>query len=136
MTYIVERGALRKRALQKKMLSHALESDDSKRTNVEIMTLRQYARELAYDKAWGMIKEANQLRPVATSLLATRFKYAQEHVDIEQDKIRVVVDAPIVNDDAIDKAIVLLTQVPEIKPGNKYVFGDKILVYDPEHSYG
>lgn len=128
----MERGTLKKRADAFKRLTNSIllgSLENEELTDVEVVTLKQYARDCAYKEALGTpenIASYEDLRIEVETLLETQFKEAHEFVSIEPDRILIGVDAEKVDDRTIDKALLLLVELENFDVGSYHVFGDPI----------
>ena len=132
---LVPRGELRKRALEKNLLTDAvMMSKRSDFADVQLITLKQFLRERAYEKAWQECSSPKDVEARAEYLLATEFTHSSEFVEITKNGIQVGVNLPEIDDNAIDRAVMLLVEAGSLRPGNKYKFGARVKVYDSKHS--
>jgi len=131
----MRRGELQKRANQKNLLSRALElsSGPEDMMLVQIMTLKQWLKEEAYSEAWNSAEYPHKsVKLIAERLLKTTYGKGKEFIKVTEDLLQVVVNADEINDNAVDKAIILLSEMEQITPGTRIEIGETINV---KHSY-
>lgn len=111
-------------------------STESEYADVQIITLKQWLYEQACEEAWDKsIRSKNHLDLQIKQLLATKYTHAKEFVYISPKGIQVGVNVERVDDHAVDKALVLLTQVDELMSGKekRYEFGNEVRINDSKH---
>lgn len=105
-------------------------SDKDDFADVQVITLKQWLRERAYDRAWNECTSPVDVEPLAHHLLTTEFTHAKEFVKISYNLIQVGLNVSEIDDNAIDKAVVLLSEAESLQPGNRYEFGEQVKVHD------
>lgn len=120
------------------MTNALLPSYNSAFVDVQIITLRQHLKELAYTEAWQHTTAVEKcshcgmslLQEQADVLMSTKYHSAKEFVSIGDDAIVVGVNADKVDDTTIDHALVLLSRIEKFEPGVRTEMGELIHVYD------
>ena len=134
MDTLVQRGELRRRAKQKNLLTNTVQIAESEDfADVQVITLRQFLKERAYDKAWHECSCPNEVEGYARRLLHTEFTHAREFVDISKKGIQVGVNVSEIDDKAIDRAVALMVQSETLESGHKFEFGERVKVYDSDN---
>ncbi len=137
------RGTLRRLANQKNLLADLTilaESEREEFADVQVITLSQYAKELALEQtldesdSYGYIENMKELHKRVNFLIETKYTSAKEFVLIEEDAIRIGVNRSEVNDAAVDYALSLLIQVETFNPGERFEFGDKVKINAADNS--
>ena len=123
-----KRGELKKRREAYKLfpeLAILASSEKEQWTEVEIITLKQYAKDLAFQKAWDDNPQAASLEYIeeqANQHLNNEFNNLTEFVEIQEKKIIVGISADKVDDFAVDKAYMFLLEIEDFSPGIKIEF--------------
>lgn len=108
------------------------ETDDLE--DVRITTLKQWLRDRASEQAWRHHPvDVNSVDEIVERLLETEFVHAREFVEITGSEIIVGVNAPQINDHAINRAILMLIQLTKFDAGTRLEFGHNINVNDDKH---
>ena len=137
------RGTFRRLANQKNLLADLTilaESEREEFADVQVITLSQYAKELALEQTLGesdssgYIENMKELHKRVNFLIETKYTSAKEFVLIEEDAIRIGVNRSEVNDAAVDYALSLLIQVENFNPGERFEFGDKVKINAADNS--
>jgi hypothetical protein len=125
------RGELKRRATQRNLLKEIVFMSDrpADARDIEIITLKQRLRDQAMSEAWDITPDATSVDQTIQTLLNTKFSSAKEFVEIENHHITVGINTPIVDDAAIDRALMLLIQVDDITKTSYIEFGDAIKIY-------
>lgn len=125
-------GELKRRAQQKNLLTSALfAKDNDKLVDVQVITLQQHLKELAYAEAWQHpYTDTSELCERADVLMSTKYHSAKEFVFIENNRIVVGVNADKIDDAAVDYALVLLSQIEKFELGVRTEIGELIHAYD------
>lgn len=134
--FVIQRGELKKRAKADTLLSEltllaAAEDGIENWTDIEIITLKQHNRDRATALVWEFhdITDSMDIDSKIHSLMQKdEFNTAREFVEVTENKILVGVHSNIVNDDAIDKALIMLSELETFVPGTIKFFGDTILL--------
>lgn len=131
----MSRGTLRRLARQKNLLTDLTifaESEQEEFSDVQIITLNQYVKELALDHALRDFADimftgkADAVNDRVNFLVETEYTSAKEFVSIEQEAIRIGVNRSEIDNAAIDYALSLLIQVENFSPGQRSEFGKKV----------
>lgn len=127
------RGELRRRALQRNILKEIVFASErpTDARDIEIITLKQHLRDQATSEAWDITPDPTTVDQTIHTLLKTKFSSAKEFVDIENHHITVGINAMMVDDAAVDKAIMLLIEIEDITKTSYTEFGDAIRLYGP-----
>ena len=129
MNLLVESGELRKRARQKNLLHDLVKiADRDVFADVEIVTLKQAAKEAAYHIAWNNQPDASKVEETATNIMEHTIISMQEFVEVKQDRIKIGLNVSEVNDVAIYKAVGLLLQVGDLTTPKTYQFGKEVII--------
>ena len=128
-------GTLQKRAAAYKKITNSVllgSLENEKFTDVEIVTLSQYARDTAYKDVMEYAQNAaysyEELQVLVENLLTNTYNEAREFISIEEERIVIGVDMDKVDDRAVDKALLLLVEVEDFSTGSHYVFGDTVKI--------
>lgn len=126
-------GTLKKRAeaykkINNSILLGSLENEDL--TDVEVVTLHQYARDCAYKRVLESraVSSYEDIQIQIEDLLATSFGEAKEFISVEKERITIGVDAERVDDRAVDKALLLLIELEDFSVGSHHTFGETIKI--------
>lgn len=131
----MSRGTLRRLARQKNLLTDLTlfaESEQEDFSEVQVITLDQYVKELALEHALNdfgrhqLIVDVDEVHDRVNFLVETEYTSAKEFVSIEEEAIRIGVDRSEIDDAAIDYALSLLIQVENFSPGQRSEFGKKV----------
>lgn len=130
MQALIPRGELKRRARQKNLLTDALmASDRNDLSDIQIITLKQWLKEQAYEQAWVECTFPGDIEAYAQHLLETEFTHAKEFVDINAKiGIQIGVNVSEIDDNAIDQAIFLLSQVESLTTIKMHQFGDRVKI--------
>lgn len=124
-------GELKERAQQSTLLGDIVfDCEPCDLTDVQIITLKQHVYEQAIDMTEGMRLHYPEeiLEHTIADLLVVKFRYAKEFVSVGPDKITVGVNTKIVDDAAVDRALMLMIQVDDITQQGRTEFGEDVLV--------
>lgn len=126
-------GTLKKRADAYKKINNtiilgSLENEDL--TDVEVVTLSQYARDCAYKQVMETcdVQSYEDIQIQIENLLGTSFNEAQEFISVDNERVTVGIDAERVDDKTVDKAMLLLIEVEDFSQGSYYTFGEPITI--------
>lgn len=128
----MSRGTLRRLARQKNLLADLTifaESEQEEFSDVQVITLNQYVKELGLEQAldeFNRHDSVDELNNRVNFLVETEYTSAKEFVSIEKEVIRIGVDKSEIDDAAIDYALSLLIQVESFSPGQRFEFGKKV----------
>jgi len=101
-------------------------------SDVEVVTLTQWAEDKAYDEAWKIPGiQPTDIEDAARHIMAHKFLEACEFVKITSESIQVGVHQPEVDHRAIYKALSMLAKVDNLTDPRKYEFGKKHLTHEP-----
>ena len=94
--------------------------------DLEIITLNAYLKELAYDHAYHVAidPDMSKVEAHANELLEYGIITAKEFVEVQKKKIRVAIDVEIVDDRAMDEAVLRLMELDEFTIGKRLEFGE------------
>lgn len=123
MSHLYQKGTLRARARSNNLITEAVllasSYADESWADIEIITLNQHARDQAIeslaDKVLYTLDHSmeDQIRTLTKIFLLS----ACEFVRFDDNKIVIAVDRDVVDDDAIDHALHLLTRMDSFDPG-------------------
>lgn len=91
---------------------------------VQVITLQQYYKEKAYDKAWGMVDSVDSVEAVAQSICDDEYATGKEFVEIQKTRVIIGINAKTVTDSQVDRALQLLVSIDDFTPGEFYYFGE------------
>ena len=129
---LMKRGTLKKNADSYKKLSNSIllgHLENEPFTDVEVVTLTQYARDCAFREVMDDPTDASSYEDLlieVENLLDTKFKEAHEFISIEDERIVIGVDVEKVDERAVDKALLLLVELETFEAGAFHVFGEPI----------
>lgn len=128
---IMQRGELFRRAQQTNLLNDLIElSEQSEFTDVQIITLKQWATEQAQDEAWNRCYFPGDVEPFAEQLYANKYVNVKEFVDVTTDRIQIGINAHEISDKEVNRAFAMLLDVGEIEPGKRFELGEEINIHD------
>lgn len=130
-----KKGELKQRARKQEMINDMIllgASEDKEWSNIEVVTLKQYMRDQAIDWMWENKWPTNlhDTDDIITSLIKERYNSSYEFVKVLEDRILVGVDCSDINDKAVDKALLMLVEMPSFEVGTYVTFGEKVTLYD------
>lgn len=99
--------------------------EDEKFEDVRIFTLKQYMREKAYDEAWAQTDDVNMIEELANKFFEDHYNKKKEFVEIKHDHVVIGLDADVIDDNAVNKAILYLASIDDFTPGEVYEFGEE-----------
>lgn len=105
----------------------SLDSEDFR--DVEVVTLLQYAKDCAYREVMDAPEYAMSYEDIQTqveSLLESKYHTAKEFIAIDSDKILVGLDVDVVDQRAVDKAMLMLVELETFNTGDHHTFGEPI----------
>jgi hypothetical protein len=127
-----KRGDLKKRAQQRDLLRELVFDVDADAVcDIEIITLQQHLRDLAMSDAWDMDPDPRSVDQTLQDLLRTKHTHAREFVEVENGHITIGVHTTSVDDQAVDRALMLLIQIEDITKETTTTFGELIKIYGP-----
>ena len=132
MIEIMKRGTLEKRAnalgrATNATLLGSLEGEDFR--DVEVVTLKQYAKDCAHREVMDnnqCILSYEDLEVKVDELAERKYNVAKEFISIEEDKILVGLNVEVVDNQAVDTAMVMLVELEEFEAGSFLTFGEPI----------
>lgn len=127
MTYLVQRGELKKRANAHRILSDITflaASETEEWASIEVVTLKQHAKDIATSLAWEQLPSSslNEIEDLVQTLIQKNNYAPKEFVQVLRDKILIGVNDDVVNDDTIDKALLLLIEMDSFEVGQIKTF--------------
>jgi len=132
-SFLTKSGELKKRAVGNDTISDMIilgaSEDEEEWSPIEVVTLKQHARDQATTIAWNDLSVTPTTADARIDTIArAQFHTLQEFVQVLDDKILIGVNCDTVDDNAIDKAMLMLIDVPDFTAGTYLTFGDKIQV--------
>lgn len=125
-----KRGDLRKKAQQRNLLHEfVLDVDADNVSDVEIITLQQHLKDHAVAEAWVANPDPQTVDDTISQLLETKYNTAQEFVKVEPGRITIGVNSQSVDDNAVDRAMILMIQVDDITKQQTTTFGEAIIIH-------
>jgi len=127
----MEKGELKKRANAYNLIpeiTFLASADNDEWTNIEVVTLKQVARDKASKAAWEdpTVTTIEEIDQKVEELLRVQFNVAQEFVEIKKDKIIIGIDCDLVDDQVTDTAIMMLIELESFEPGTTHFFGEQV----------
>ena len=136
---LVNRGELGRKALEKNILIRALEiAEPDDFEDVQIVTLAQWAEDHAVQQAFEEVEGGeipnNRFLSRVGELKLNEYKTGKEFVRVfENGDILVGLNIPMVDLSSTDKALELLIQIEEFKPGTLVEFGEEVPICDSQY---
>lgn len=127
MYQLFERGTIHRELFPPNLptvttLSSVMDSADIW-SDVRVVTLREWAMELARDEATRTAKTIEELSPITDQLANCRYNLQRPFVNIEHNSITVGVDYSCISDEAVTAAIMMLTSIQDFFTPCFYEFG-------------
>lgn len=129
----MERGELQKRAHQTKGLNEVFElteSGDFTLADIQVITLKQWATEQAHEEAWMMCNSPSEVETLAQQIFKTKYSTVSEFVSITEDCIQIGINAAIITDKVVDRALAFLFEVGDFTVGKYVEIGQKVALND------
>lgn len=134
MVTLFERGHIKRRSDDLNLVSSAVfaASINSQElwTDVHIVTLHEWALGLARDIASDNATTLDELTPLTNELATTKFNIQRQFVQVTPTSIIVGVDAPVIDDQAITCATLMLGSIEDFSIISSYCFGKPININD------
>lgn len=131
---MVPRGELKQKVQQKNLLIDAMElAEQSDYCDIRVVTLKQWLLEQAYDQAWRESSVPAEIERRAQELTTTKYSCGREFIRISTTGIEVCINVEEVNDKAIDRAIMLLSEIDNLTVEGTFNIGEEIRVYVTTH---
>lgn len=106
-------------------VEYASTHEDEPLEPVQVITTQQYFKEKAYDEAWDIVNDPNDIEAVAEQICKEKYVDAQEMVEIFRDRVTIIVHAKTITTIEIERALSLLASVENFSPGNIFKFGER-----------
>ena len=117
------RGDLKRKVQQKSILVDALNAADSQDfRDVQVITLKQKVLDQARESAWESCSDIKESECRAQQLFCEQITQAKEFVWVDDSFIQVGVDADIIDDNAVDRAVMLLMELGDFNQNGYYEF--------------
>lgn len=101
--------------------------------DVQIITLKQWLYEQAHERAWALCYLPHEVATYAENLLITEYTHAREFVNIYANGIQVGINTIEVDDTAIDRAIMMLSEVDSFTTERRIEFGKRLPINATTH---
>lgn len=131
--FLMSRGELKKRAgvgtlLPELTFLAAADGGNEDWTDIEIVTLKQHAKDQAMKSAWKhpKVKTTIDADNKIQQLLQDQFRTSREFVEVQKEKILIGVNCEVVDDNVTDRALMMLIEMDDFTPGNTRLFGDQV----------
>jgi len=99
---------------------------------IEIITLEQHLIDRAAVEAWTKTTDVKEIDKLVDNLRKLNHNSAHEFVEIDENKITIGIHNDIIDENAIDYAFSLLSNVKDLNEKKRIRFGERIKINEKE----
>lgn len=111
------------------------EADDEKFESVQVITLQQYYKDKAYEKAWDIVSPNNleelekKIEEIAEIICHEEHAKAKEFIEIHDNRVIIGLNTKTITDLEVNTGLQYLASIEDFTPGERYEFGEEKKVH-------